>query len=367
MKFVCDKNALFREIAIAQEIISSRNVLSILSNVLLEAENNSLTIKATDLKVGFETVIPVDVLEPGSTTVYCDKYLGILRTLPDGDIEFEQQDARLIIRPVAKKIDFQLKSIASEKYPELQSIGDEHYFSIPQQDVIEMITQTVFAVSDDETRYFMNGVYFEKDGDALVMVATDGRRLSYIKKETSGQIPDFSPVIIPPKVLGLIKKLASGEGEIEMAVSEKYFFVRFDNQSIFSNLIDGQFPNYQRVIPETQPHSIVLDKGDLTDALRRVSLLVEQKSRRIYLSINEGVILLKSEESEIGMAKEEISCDFNGPETSIALNYVYLEEPLRVMDTDKIAILFSEPSKAITLVSEPKDDYLHIVMPMQID
>jgi DNA polymerase III subunit beta len=367
MKFICDKNTLAREIAVAQEIISSRNVLSILSNVLLEADNNTLTIKATDLKVGFETHIPVDVSESGSTTVFCDKFLGILRSLPDGEVEFEQQDSRLIIRPTTKKIDFQLKSIASDKYPELQSISEDQYFSMPQKDIIEMITQTVFAVSDDETRYFMNGVYFEKQDTSLVMVATDGRRLSYIRKEVSGTISDFSPVIIPPKVLGLVKKLSSGEGEVKIAVSEKYIFVRFDNQHIFSNLIDGQFPNYNRVIPEQQPHTIRLDKKPLLEALRRVSLLVEQKSRRIYLTVNEDIILLKSEESEIGSAKEEIPCDYKGSETSIALNYLYLEEPLKVIEEEKISILFSDESKAITVVSEPQKEYLHIVMPMQID
>lgn len=367
MKFVCDKSTILREIAVAQEIISSRNVLSILSNVLLEAENNTLTIKATDLKVGFETNIPVEVLEPGSTTVFCEKFLSIIRSLPDGEIEFEQQEARLIIRPLTKKIDFQLKSIASDKYPELQNIGDDQYFSIAQSDIIEMITQTVFAVSDDETRYFMNGVYFEKQEGALVMVATDGRRLSYIKKDVSGQIPDFSPVIIPPKILNLVKKLSSGEGEMQIAVSEKYIFIRFDNQSIFSNLIDGQFPNYHRVIPEQQPHTIKLDKKAFMDALKRVSLLVEQKSRRIYLNVNEDIILLTSEESEIGIAKEEILCDYKGAETSIAMNYLYLEEPLKVIEGDTIAILFSEAAKAISIVSEPQKDYLHIVMPMQID
>jgi DNA polymerase-3 subunit beta len=230
-----------------------------------------------------------------------------------------------------------------------------------------MITQTIFAVSDDETRYFMNGVYLEKAEDSLIMVATDGRRLSFIRKESSSRIADFSPIIIPPKILGLIKKLASGEGDIRIAVSEKYLFVQFDNRSIFSNLIDGQFPNYQRVIPESQPYQMIIEKKDLMDALRRVSLLVEQKSRRIYLTVNENVLLLKSEESEIGVAKEEIPCEFSGPETSIAMNYVYLEEPLRVMDVEKLLILFTEPSKAITLLSEPRQDYLHVVMPMQQD
>ena len=145
MKFTCDKASILREVSIAQEIISSRNALSILSNVLIEVADNTLILKATDLKVGFETQVPVEVAVPGSTTIYCDKFLGILRSLPDGEIEFEQQDNRLIIRPLFKKIDFQLKSITSDKYPEIQDVAPDTYFQVPQNDLIEMINQTIFC------------------------------------------------------------------------------------------------------------------------------------------------------------------------------------------------------------------------------
>ncbi|HOV62342.1 MAG TPA: DNA polymerase III subunit beta, partial [Spirochaetia bacterium] len=161
MKFTCEKNALLQEISIAQEIISSKNALSILSNVLLIAEESTLTIKATDLKVSFETKVPISTEVSGSTTVFCDKFLGILRSLPEGEVEFEQDDQKLVIRPLFKKIDFQLKSIASDKFPELNEIDESKYFSIPQKDLNDMIGETIFAVSDDETRYFMNGVFFE--------------------------------------------------------------------------------------------------------------------------------------------------------------------------------------------------------------
>jgi DNA polymerase-3 subunit beta len=367
MQFVCDKNTILREITIASDIISSRNALSILSNVLLEIEDDHLRIKATDLKVSFETVLPVEVITPGSTTVFCDKFSSILRSLPDGEVEFEQQEARLVIRPKDKKIDFQLKSIASDRFPELQQISEDKYFRVNQKDIIEMITQTIFAVSEDETRYYMNGVFFEKQDSSLVMVATDGRRLSYIKKECEEAIPDFEGVIIPPKVLGLIKKLASGEGELSIAVSEKSIFVSFDNLKLASNLIEGQFPNYSRVIPQEQEHSITVEKAPFLEALKRVSLLVEQKSRRVYLSLMDDVLTLSSEESEIGIAKEELPCDYKGEDANIALNYLYLEDPLKVIEEEEVNIRFTEVNKAITLQPIPQGDYFHIVMPMQLD
>ncbi len=367
MKFTCDKNALLKEISIAQEIISTRNALSILSNVLIEADEGALIIKATDLKVSFETRIPVEIANPGSTTVFCDKFLGILRALPEGDIEVEQVDNRVVIRPLFQKIDFQLKSIAGDKFPELQEVSEELYFEIAQKDLIEMIGQTIFAVSDDETRYYMNGVYFEKEETRIFMVATDGRRLSFIKREMNAELNDFEPVIIPPKVLQLIKKLSSGEGNLKIAVSDRNLFIRFDDQRITSNLIEGQFPNYRRVIPENQEYQLIVNKAQLEEALKRVSLLVEQKSRRVYITLEENILRLTSEESDIGLAKEELSCSFEGPSTSIALNYLYLTEPLKVMDCEEVSLRFTEANKAITLEPIPQGDYFHIVMPMQLD
>jgi DNA polymerase-3 subunit beta len=368
MKFTCEKDSLIREISIAQEIIASRNSLSILSNVLLEADNNTLNIKATDLKVSFETKIPVEVSVPGSTTIFCDKFLGILRTLPAGDIEFEEQENDiLVIKPLFKKIDFRLKTIPSEKFPELQTVGEDQFFEFSQKDLIEMISQTIFAVSDDETRYYMNGVFLEKSEDKLVMVATDGRRLSFISKKPENMIADFKGVIIPPKALNLVRKLASGEGNISLAVTDKNVFIHFDNQKISTALIEGQFPNYQRVIPDEQTYTIQVNKEELIEAIKRVSLLVEQKSRRIYLNLKENAIILSSEESEIGIAKEEILCNYTGDETIVALNYLYLLDPLRVMEDKEIIIQFTEPNKAITLRTREDKDYFHIVMPMQLE
>jgi len=367
MKFICERDTIMKEISIAGEIISSRNSLSILSNVFMEAVDNTLVLKATDLKVGFETRIPVEVSTPGSTTVFCDKFLSILRSLPSGEIEFEQTEGHtFVIRPVFKKIDFQLKSIDSDKFPEIQLAAEEAFFEVSQKDFIEMITQTIFAVSDDETRYFMNGVYMENTDGDLVMVATDGRRLSYIRKTPEKPIKEFDGVIIPPKVLTMIRKLASGEGMFALAVTEKNIFVTFDNQKISSALIEGQFPNYQRVIPEEQTHEVLVQREELTEALKRVSLLVE-KSRRIYITLGEGNMVLDSEESEIGVAKEELSCQYSGPEIKLALNYLYLSEPLKVIDSEQVSLQFTEANRAITLYSVPQGEYFHIVMPMQLD
>jgi len=363
MKFVCERNILLKEIAIAQEIIASKNVISILSNIYLEAENDSLTIKATDLKVNFETKVPVTVLESGPATVFGDKFLGILGSVPEGEMEFEHNDNKVKIKTSVKKANFQLKSIASDKFPEFP-IPSVEYFEMPIKDFKEMISQTVFAVSDDETRFFMNGVFLEKLEDKLIMVATDGRRLAYIGKYTEN-IKNFPSIIIPPKILNIIIKKSGDEGLIAISITDKIMFISFGSYSLSSVLIEGQFPNYRKVIPEEQLNSFTVNRKEMLDALKRVSLLVEQKSHRIYIELKPGVMQIYSEEGEIGDAKEEISCKFDGEEVSLALNYRYIEEPLKVIYTEEICIRFTNPSKAITITPHPETDFFHIVMPMQ--
>ncbi|MBN1697195.1 MAG: DNA polymerase III subunit beta [Spirochaetales bacterium] len=367
MKFNCEKNIILKSIGIAQEIISSRNVLSILSNVLLETGENSLFIKSSDLKLSFETVIPVDVIQHGSVTVYCEKFFEIIRSLPDGEVEFELGEKNIFfIKPVFKKITFNLKSIAAEKYPEIPEIGHDEYFEFAQKDFITMIANTIFAISDDETRYFMNGVNCEKIDNRLIMVASDGRRLSYVFRNIDGNFNDIKSTIIPPKILTILKKLLPGEGNIYIAITDKNVFVKFGSYKFCSNLIDGKFPNYNKVIPEKQINAVTVSRDDLENAVKRVSLMVEQKSRRLYLHVKGDVMIVSSDEAEIGMAQEEISCESNDEkEVTIVLNYMYLLEPLREMGEEKVSIEYTDPEKTITIKAIPDNNILHIIMPMQ--
>jgi len=365
MKFSCNRNVLFKEIAMANEIIASKNVISILSNIYMETIDGQLIIKSTDQKVNFETKVPVQVTEEGAVTVFGEKFFGILNSIPDGEMEFEQSGGKITIKTAVKKARFQLKYSASDKFPEF-TVSEKNYFEIPIRDFKDMILETVFAVSDDETRYFMNGVFFEKSEEKFIMVATDGRRLAFINKPAPS-VDDFSGVIIPPKILNTIMKRAGDEGMIAISVTDKIIYLQFGSYRLSSVLIEGQFPNYRRVIPENQEKSFSVNRIEMLDALKRVSLLVEQKSHRIYLGLSSGTMAIFCEENEIGDAREEIPCKYDGDEIKIALNYRYIEEPFKVMKGDEINVKFSEPTKAITITPVPEGDFFHIIMPMQID
>ena len=372
MKFTFDRDAMIKEISIAQEIISTKNAGSILSNILISAYNNTLNIKATDIKVNFETQIPVQIEEEGSTTIYCDKFMGILSYIPEGEIEFNQpngdgsdQSVGVTIKALGNKIKYQIKSMSQEKYPEFDSAEDVPYFEVPSKEIKEMIGQTAFAVSEDETRYFMNGVYFEKKDDKLNLVATDGRRLSFASKGLLAGVSDFPAAIVPPKILNIILKRAPDEGNISVAVVDKMIFFRFGTYKFGSVLLEGQFPNYARVIPENQAHSFQVQKNDLMNALKRVSLMVDKKAGRLYFNISDGVLKISAQESDMGSADEEIPCEYAGQSYTLALNYIYIEEPLRVIEAERIVFEFTEEMKAVTMRPEPAGDYFHIIMPMQ--
>jgi DNA polymerase-3 subunit beta len=241
------------------------------------------------------------------------------------------------------------------------------YFDFPQKDFIEMVSKTIFAVSDDETRYFMNGIFLEKRDDNLVMVATDGRRLAHISRKIPIRMENLKGIILPPKILTIVRKLSSGEGTLSLALTDKNVFIRMGATNLYSNLIDGQFPDYRRVIPDAQKYHAVVERRSLEDALRRVSLLVEQKSRKVIFTFSSGTLTILSKESELGIASEELPCDYEGPEMALAVNCLYMMEPLRELACDKVTIEFSDVNKAITLKPLPEDGYLNIIMPMQLD
>ncbi|MEL3908541.1 MAG: DNA polymerase III subunit beta [Treponemataceae bacterium] len=367
MKFNFEKSALLKELIIAQEIIATKTAVSILSNVLLAVKDGKLTIRATDVKVNFETTIPVEVIEEGKTTVFCDKLVSVINSLPDGEIEVSEKDQSLNIRSIEKKAKFQLKTIADNDFPSFVGPADIEFFEIPAKDLKEMISNTIFAVSDDQTRYFMNGICMKKTSSGILFVATDGRRLSYIKRTLDLGGEDYEEVIIPTKILTIINKRLTENGNVSIGFNEKFIFFDFNNYKFSSPLIEGKFPNYERVIPETQEKQFEVNRVMFLDAIKRVSLLVERNLKRIYFELSNGKLSISSNEKEVGNAFEEIACTYNDEDEKFAFNYSYLEEPMKVMDSESVIMKFTDINHAMTLSPSPETDYFHIIMPMHID
>ena len=376
MKFSFDKEVMIKAISIAKEVLSTKSTGSVLSNILIILEENSVLIKATDTKINYEARVLAQIFEQGSSIIYCDKFMEVLNSLPLGEIEFFQanngddnkndQFNDIILRPVKEKIKFQIKCMAYKKFPDFSFVEDISYLEISSKELKAMIAQTLFAVSTEESRYFMNGVFFEKKDSNLALVATDGRRLSFVSKPLLTEVTDFPSVIVHPKILNMILKYAPNEGNIFIAIIEKKFFCRFLNYKISANLLEGQFPNYIRVIPKKQSFIFYVKKTDLANALNKhILLMLDKKFSRIYFSVSQGVLKITSFQSEMGSADEEISCEFSGEPYTFAFNFNYIEEPLREITTETIAFEFTEEMKAVTMRPEPAQDYFHIIMPMQ--
>ncbi|NCC11926.1 MAG: DNA polymerase III subunit beta [Spirochaetia bacterium] len=365
MKFVCSKETILTEIIYSMDFTSQRNSLSITSNVYLETYDDRLIIRATDQKLGFSTEIAVQTLEEGKTTVFCEKLLNILRSLPDTNVIFSVTDGMFAIKPESQSIDFKLRTIAADEFPNLEKPEDAPFFPISQKAFIDMANQTMFAISEDETRYFLCGLYVERNASGINMVATDGRRLSLVERSFEEELPMFPSVIIPTKFFTELKKLGTEEGVMELSIGANLLFAKIGQRTFYTTLIKGQYPNYRRVIPDSQNYSCTMRIQDMLDALKRVSLLVENKAKRIFLDISEAGVLLTSDESEAGEAKEIIPCQYEGPDSKVSLNYTYLLNPLKVMEGEYFSINFTEPTKAMKVKPESNRDYYHIIMPMQ--
>jgi DNA polymerase-3 subunit beta len=368
MKFYCKQQDILTEIVFSMDFTQQRSSLSILSNIYLEAKNNTLLIKATDNATGFTTQIPAQTEEEGSTTVYGEKFLEILRLLPsDADILFETQDRQLTITPQGENIKFKstLRVIDGAEFPMMENPGDVPFFTLGQKPFIGMADQTLFSVSTDETRHYLCGLYLEKTAVGLNLIATDGRRLSIVERKFSEQIPEFKPIIIPTKFFTELKKLSTGEGTFDLCIKENVIFAKIGNRFFYSTLIKGQYPDYRRVVPQNQTSHCLISVKEMVDAIKRVSVAIESKVCKLYLQISKDELTLYSEENELGAASEKIPCEYEGETCTISLNYQYILAPLKVMEGEKFTLNFTTPSRAITLCPEGEHDYFHLVMPMQ--
>lgn len=367
MKFYCKQEDILNEIVYAMDFAQQKSSLTMLSNIFIEARNNTLTLKATDNASGFISQIPIESVEDGSLLVFGAKLLDTVRLLPSTRILFEQNGQQLTITPEDTSIKFNssLKTMDATEFPVLSVPEENEFFSIGQKAFITMGDQTNFAIGTDDTRQFLCGLYLEHTKQGMNMVATDSRRLSLVERAFSETIPDFPSVIFPLKFYSELKKIAPGDGVMDLCVRQNAIYAKVGNRMFYTTLIKGPFPEYRRVLPQHQTHHCLMNIKEMVDAIRRVSISIDSKVCKIYLDITPEGVTLYSEGTSIGDAKETISCQYDGEKQTICLNYVYLLSPLKVMEGEHFTFNFIDPSHSITLCPEGERDYYHLIMPMQ--
>ncbi len=369
MEFICSKSEIQKSLSHAEGVVSTKTTLSILSNVLLETKENGLELSATDLEVGFRTFIPAEISTSGSITIQAKKLSDIIKSFTSGNLTFAldgQNRMAISAEDPAVKANFKIMGIPKDDYPSIPAFTEQNTFTLSQGLLKVMIRKTIFSASTDEARYFLNGIYFEKKDGHLNLVATDGKRLSFISATLEGsEIEDFD-VIIPSKVLHELVKILKEEGTCRISLTDSKVFFQIDESELVSNLLEGQFPNYHQVIPSETTNTISLDNTGFSEAIKRVSHMVDPKIAQIRMDMTENKITLYGYHPDFGEAKDEIEVDYKGDELQIAFNYNYLLAALKEIDRKDVLFKMTTNKSPVILKGVDEEDYLSVVMPMKL-
>ncbi len=374
MKLVIGKAELQRGLARIQAIVEKRNSMPILANALLDATagegEGRLAIAATDLEVGIRGVHDAEVKEKGSITVSARKLYDIVRELPEEDVQLEAGDnAYLEIR--CGRARFSLAGAAAEEYPDLPEFALENLVRLPAAVLSVMIERTMYAASMDETRYNLNGVFFEvaQDTGKIRMVATDGHRLALVERAVGAEASQLaSGVIVPRKGLAELKRLVDEEDadEVELGFEGSNGLARKGDVTLVMRLIEGEFPNYGQVIPKSIERSLTVGTGELIHALRRVALLSAERSRAVRLELTPGKLTISSSNPDVGEAHEELDVDYDAEEISIGFNARYLLDCLGVVGAKEVVLGLQNENAPAQVRPTDDDDSLAVVMPMRL-
>jgi DNA polymerase-3 subunit beta len=371
MKLTIERAALLKSLGHAQSVVERRNTIPILSNVLVQAKANTVALTATDMDLTIVEGAPASVGEDGATTVSAHTLYDIVRKLPDGaqvELGSGGESGRLGLRAGRSK--FQLATLPKEDFP-VPADGDlTRTFSLQAAELRGLIDRTRFAISTEETRYYLNGIYLHaSDGDnaCLRAVATDGHRLARVQVALPEGAEDMPGVIVPRKTVNELRKLIDDvEGPIHIALSETRIRFAFDDVVLTSKLIDGTFPDYERVIPTGNDQVMTVQRKDFADAVDRVSTISTEKSRAVKLHVENGTLVLSATSPENDTATEEIEVEYGGPALEIGFNSRYLLDIALQLEGDKAAFRMADASSPTIIEDEADRSALYVLMPMRV-
>ena len=371
MKLTIERTNLLRSLGHVQSVVERRNTIPILSNVKIEADGDSLSLNATDMDLDIVESVPADIATPGATTAPALTFFEIVRKLPDGaQIELEAPgDGKLTIR--AGRSRFTLSCLPTEDFPVMTGGEYGHSFALAAGDLRELIDRTRFAISTEETRYYLNGIYlhvFDRDGTPMLRaVSTDGHRLASVELPLPDGAAGMPGVIVPRKTVGEIRKLIDETGDdVEISLSEAKIRFSFDDAVLTSKLIDGTFPDYQRVIPTGNDKEMTVNRKALSDAVDRVSAISSEKSRAVKLSISGDTLSLSASSAENGTAQEEIEIGYGLDTIEIGFNSGYLLDIARQIDSDVATFKLADAASPTIISGSDDTGTIYVLMPMRV-
>jgi DNA polymerase-3 subunit beta len=368
MELVVRKNDLLRELQLFQGIVERKNTIPILANVLMDAKGDEVRFLATDLEVALRSKCAASVTKPGGLTLPAKKLYEIVKSLPDTDIRIAED--RSGVKVAADRFDSRMQTLPREDFPTLPEGGAVASTTIANVAMKEMVAKTQFAITGEDTRFFLNGAQFVLRPDSMSLVATDGHRLALVTVKREGaEKSEETKAILPKKTLGeLGRLLAEGNGDIAYERGENHLFFEVGGRMLISRMIDGQFPAYGRVIPKGNDKHIEFERDRLTNAVKRVALLSNERSRSVKFHVDKGKVEVTSSSPELGEAHETLPVDYSGGAMQICFNAQYVLDFLSAVSTDVVALeLKDEVSQAVmTPVGAEGYDYTYVIMPMRV-
>ncbi len=392
MEFIVSQNSLKEELGFVQGIVEKKNTIPVLSNILIESVGeNAIRILGTDLDVTIRCETEAEIVVPGAICVQARKLFDIIRLLPNEKVTFSKEENDWV-KVTCGRSSFRLAGVSREQFPEVPSFKSAP-LSLPTKVLEYFIQHTSFAITQETSRYTLSGAKFMLEGDIARMVTTDGHRLALVEKKLSeGNSEARMDTLIPKKALSELTKMARGQdSEVKFGEDENHIYFEIDSRLLITRKLSGQFPNYEMVLPKNNDKIAIVDCEEMRNALRRVALMSDERTRGVKIKVSNGEMLLTAQSSEEGEATDAIPADYTGEDVEIVFNKQYVQyflnvvsgggisetetpnaesdaEPEKVLRHNKVAFEFRD-SNAQTLLRPMADngfDYKYIVMPMRI-
>jgi len=366
MKFATTKSELMEIIQTVIGTVPAKSAVPALSGLLLEAGGEELSVTASDLEISVRTSVSCDVQEEGTACVPARRLAEIVRELPSERVLLSSEGERALIECGRGK--YRLVGLDPDDFPKTPEVSPHRTLTLDAELLRGMVRKCIYAVSTDETRPMLNGVLFELEDGCFGLVATDGHRLAYVRRELQGVKKSARDVIVPPKALNQLVKLATS-GPVEVSLASNYALFRAGNTAICSRLLEGPFPDYKQVIPSKQPRQAKLAVRELVGAVRRVAVLADQTTRQIKLLLRAGTVEISTKTADVGEAVEEVPAEYSGEEFQIGFNASYLLDALATIDAEEVVMSTDtqvSPSMLWPAEQEQGEKLICLVMPVRL-
>jgi DNA polymerase III subunit beta len=368
MNLTISKEQIINGLQAVQNVVSTRTTLPILSNVLLRAEGERLELTATDLDVTVACSVEAKVKTPGSSTVPVKRLFGVVKELNNLEIDLEVDEKHACSIRSGSSF-YKINGLSADEFPPLPEFKEERKVVLSQETVKAMMKKTSFAVSTDESRYVLNGIYFSLKDHKLTLVATDGRRLALVDEEVDIGESSQGEFIVPAKTVNELNRLLQDKGKVEIRYAENQASFTLKDEKdkgilIVTKLIEGHYPNYRQVIPAEMKERVTLAREEFLHALRRAEIMTSEKSNSVKLAFGKNKLEITANSPEVGEAKETLAINYKGADIAIAFNPKYMIDPLNALANDEVFIeLIDELSPGVLKINGP---FLYVVMPMRL-